>query len=267
MAPTTADVAMSSASRIALIADADNRKAERAADELRERYPFVPEAQADVGVVVGGDGFMLRTLHRLLDERRDLPLYGLNCGTVGFLLNRYEPQDLTERVQQARPTALHPIRLRAKDRRGHVTTRLAINEVSLLRASVQTARIRIVVDGDEQLHELLGDGLVVSTAAGSTAYNRSAGGPILPLTAPLLALTPVAAFQPRGWRGALLPSDAEIRLEVLTAGKRPVNAAADHHQVDDVHEVVIAEQPQRSMTLLFDRSHTLESRILAEQFR
>lgn len=251
----------------ALIVDIGNPRAVQAADDLARRYTFVAEEDADVGVVVGGDGFMLRTLHRLLDEQRRLPLYGLNLGTVGFLLNRYEPQGLIERVAQAQPTALYPLQLRAVHGGGSVTTRLAINEVSLIRASVQTALLRVRVDGQVQMQELLGDGLVVSTAAGSTAYNRSAGGPILPLTARLLAVTPVAAFRPRGWRGALLTSDAEIRLEVLAADKRPVNAAADHHEVDDVREVIIAEQPERSMTLLFDRSHTLEARILAEQFR
>lgn len=251
----------------ALIVDTGSPRAVQAADDLARRYRFVAEQDADVGVVVGGDGFMLRTLHRLLDERCRLPLYGLNLGTVGFLLNRYEPQGLIERIAQAQPTALYPLQLRAVHGEGFVTTRLAINEVSLIRASVQTALLRVMVDGQVQMQELLGDGLVVSTAAGSTAYNRSAGGPILPLTARLLAVTPVAAFRPRGWRGALLTSDAEIRLEVLAAGKRPVNAAADHNEVDDVRQVTIAEQPERSMTLLFDRSHTLESRILAEQFR
>lgn len=252
---------------MAMIADATNPRALQAADELADRYPFVPEAQADAAVVVGGDGFMLRTLHRLLGERLAVPLYGLNCGTVGFLLNRYDADGLTERIARAQRTALRPLELKVVDGHGQATTRLAINEASLLRASAQTARLRLTVDGQEQLAELLGDGMVVSTAAGSTAYNRSAGGPILPLTAPLLAVTPVAAFRPRGWRGALLPSDAQIRIDVLDAGKRPVNAAADHQEVDDVREARITESPAQTMTLLFDRSHTLESRILTEQFR
>ena len=253
--------------RITLIADTGNTRARQAASDLADRYTFAPEPVADVGVVVGGDGFMLRTLHRLLDDRRALPLYGLNCGTVGFLLNRYQPDDLTRRIGQARPSSLHPIQLHAVHRGGQITTRLAINEVSLFRASVQTARIRVAVDGNVEMEELQGDGLIIATGAGSTAYNRSAGGPILPLTAQLLTVTPVAAFRPRSWRGALLPSDAEIHLEILNADKRPVNAAADHHEVADVREVIVTEQRDQPMTLLFDRNHTLESRILAEQFR
>lgn len=250
---------------MALIADLGNPKARQAASDLTGRYTFVMEASADVGIVVGGDGFMLHTLHRLLHEGRSLPLYGLNCGTVGFLLNRYQPEQLTERVVQAQSTVLHPLQMRTVDTAGHETTRLAINEVSLIRASAQSARIRVGVDGREQFVDLLGDGLVVSTAAGSTAYNRSAGGPIIPLTARLLAVTPVAAFRPRGWRGALLASDAEIRLYVLEGDKRPVKAAADHQEVDGVREVVISERPEQAMTLLFDPNHTLEARILAEQ--
>lgn len=253
--------------RIALIADTGNARAARAAADLADRYTFIAEGSADVGVVVGGDGFMLRTLHRLLDGQRALPLYGLNCGTVGFLLNRYQPDGLPERIRDAQPTSLHPIQLQAIHGRRQRTTRLAINEVSLFRASVQTARIRVTVDGNVQMDELHGDGLIIATGAGSTAYNRSAGGPILPLTAQLLTVTPVAAFRPRSWRGALLPSDAQITLEVLDSDKRPVNAAADHHEVTNVRQVIVTHRPDRSMALLFDRTHTLESRILAEQFR
>ncbi len=253
--------------RIALIADTNNTRARRAAAALTDRYAFVAEASADVGVVVGGDGFMLRTLHRLLDDQRRLPLYGLNCGTVGFLLNRYQPDGLPDRIRDAQLTSLHPIQLHAVNGHGQRATRLAINEVSLFRASVQTARIRVTVDGSVQMDELHGDGLIIATGAGSTAYNRSAGGPILPLTAQLLTVTPVAAFHPRSWRGALLPSDAEIHLDILDSDKRPVNAAADHQEVADIRQAIVTQRPDRSMALLFDRTHTLESRILAEQFR
>jgi NAD+ kinase len=252
---------------MALVADLTSAAAREAADALRARYGFVEEADAEVGVVVGGDGFMLRTLHRLLEVGRDLPVYGLNLGTVGFLLNRFELDGLQERLAAAERTVLHPLRMQAMATDGTEMSYLAVNEVSLLRASAQSAHIRITVDGQLQVEDLYGDGVMVATAAGSTAYNRSAGGPIVPLSAQLLALTPVAVFAPRGWRGALLDTATTVHLEVLDDIKRPVYAAADHHEVGRVQTVRIRQAEDARLTLLFDPHHTLEGRILREQFR
>lgn len=254
-------------SAVALIVDTSSRRARDAATTLGSRYTFVEEADADLGVVVGGDGFMLRTLHRLLDTGHRLPVYGLNLGTVGFLLNSFEVEGLGERLADAEPTVLHPLRMRAEAEDGRESVYLAVNEVSLLRASAQSAHVRITVDGQLQVEDLYGDGVMVATSAGSTAYNRSAGGPIIPLSAPLLALTPLAVFAPRGWKGALLDADTTVHVEVLDPAKRPVYAAADHHEVGRVHAVSISQVRDADLTLLFDPHHTLEGRILREQFR
>lgn len=252
--------------KLALAIDERNPTAIEAAEDLSARYGFVDESVADATVVVGGDGFMLHTLHRFLREERTHPVYGLNCGTVGFLMNRYAVEDLHERVEAAMQTELHPLEMRATDGEGRDVHELAINEVALFRASAQTARIRVHLDGRERLQGLRGDGVLLSTAAGSTAYNRSAGGPIIPLDARLLALTPIAAFDPRAWRGALLPCESHVRFTVEEAHKRPVNATADSREVADVREVEVEERSDLSLLLRFDPGHTLEGRILQEQF-
>lgn len=252
---------------VALIVDAASSRARDAAAALGSRYTFIEEVDADVGVVVGGDGFMLRTLHRLLDSGHRLPVYGLNLGTVGFLLNRFEVEGLRQRLAAAEATVLHPLRMRAEADSGGEASYLAVNEVSLLRASAQSAHVRITVDGQLQVEDLYGDGVMVATSAGSTAYNRSAGGPIIPLSAPLLALTPLAVFAPRGWRGALLDAATTVNIEVLDAEKRPVYAAADHREVGQVRAVAVSQALDAHLTLLFDPHHTLEGRILREQFR
>lgn len=251
----------------ALIFDEANPAAVHAAEQLSQACTFVELEGADVGVVLGGDGFMLRTLHRFLAEERALPVYGMNLGTVGFLLNRFGVDDLAARISQADPTVLHPLRMRALHPDGTESVQLAVNEVSLLRASAQSARLRIDVDGATQVDDLYADGALVATAAGSTAYNRSAGGPIIPLSARLLTLTPLAGFRPRGWRGALLDATTCVRLNVVDADRRPVHAAADHREVGRVVAATVEEASDISLVLLFDRNHTLESRILREQFR
>ena len=253
--------------RVGLAVDDRNVRARDAEQELRRRYTFLPRDEADTVVVVGGDGYMLHTLHRGLADGDDAALYGLNRGTVGFLMNDYDPDELPDRIARARATVIHPIELVATDADGHRRVELALNEVSLLRSSPQSAALRVQVDGDVVLDELVGDGLIVATSAGSTAYNRSAGGPIVPLDADLLAVTPIAAFRPRGWRGALLPSSTALVIEVLDRAKRPVAATADSRQISNVRRVEIRPRRDLARTLLFDPGHGLEHRILREQFR
>lgn len=253
--------------RIAVVADEGNPRARDAARELRRHHDVVDHPDADVVVVVGGDGFMLGMLHRTLAEGRDVPLYGLNRGTVGFLMNEYAPEELPARLANAEPTVLHPLGMTAVDRDDEEHHQLAINEVALLRSSPQSAALRLHVDGDLGLEELIGDGVLVATSAGSTAYNRSAGGPIIPLEAELLALTPIAAFRPRGWRGALLATSTEVHIEVLEPGKRPVSVTADSRQIRDVVRVSVRARTDLSLTVLFDPGHGLEARVLREQFR
>jgi NAD+ kinase len=250
-------------SRLAFL-PAASEAAQQAARELRARYGEVPPEQAEVLVALGGDGAMLETQHRVLG--RNIPVYGMNCGSVGFLMNEFRLEGLPGRVAAAQAAVLHPLRMEvaAADGRAHVA--LAINEVSLLRETRQAAKIRILVDGRERLPELICDGVLVSTPAGSTAYNLSAHGPIIPLGANLLALTPISAFRPRRWRGALLPSDARVRFEVLEAEKRPVAAVADYVEVREVLSVDVREDREVSLTLLFDPDHGLSERIIAEQF-
>ncbi len=219
----------------------------------------------DVVVVLGGDGFMLQTMHRFID--RDVPLYGMNCGTVGFLLNNYADQYLYERLSNARAITLYPLTMFARCTNGKEVEALAINEVSLFRESRQAAKIRITVDHVPRIQELVGDGVLVSTPAGSTAYNFSAGGPILPLSSNVLALTPIAPFRPRRWRGALLEHNASIVFDILDADKRPVSAVADFTEVRDVSVVFVSEQRKISFDLLFDPEHNLEERIRMEQFQ
>jgi NAD+ kinase len=222
------------------------------------------DAEADVLVALGGDGLMLETLHRTLD--RGLPVFGMNCGSVGFLMNAYAEDDLPQRVARAQEAVLHPLRMRAVTESGTVAEALAINEVSLLRQLRQAAKVRIAVDGRVRMEELICDGVLISTPAGSTAYNLSAHGPIVPLGANLLPLTPISAFRPRRWRGALLPNTAHVLFEVLEGDKRPVSATADFTEVRDVVSVAVHEDTGVSLRVLFDPDRNLGERILAEQF-
>jgi NAD+ kinase len=230
---------------------------------LRQRYDDAGPDRADVVVALGGDGFMLQTLHAFLDS--DKPIYGMNLGSVGFLMNEFHEDALQERLAAAESAKIHPLRMRAKTLQTTVES-CAFNEVSLLRQTRQAAKIRILVDDKVRTAELICDGVLVSTPAGSTAYNLSAHGPILPIDAALLALTPISAFRPRRWRGALLSHRAHVRFEILEAGKRPVSAVADDREVRDVVSVDVAEDRSIAKTMLFDAGHSLDERILAEQF-
>jgi len=221
-------------------------------------------ADAEVLVALGGDGFMLHTLHR--HGALNVPVYGMKLGTVGFLMNQYRADGLLERLAQARPTVLRPLQMRAVTEGGATVESLAFNEVSLLRQTRQAAHLRIDVNDQQKLAELVCDGVLVATPAGSTAYNYSAQGPILPLGSDVVALTPIAAFRPRRWRGAILHADAEVRLHVLDPLKRPVSATADSHEVRNVVEVTIRQSEDRTVTLWFDPEHDLADRILNEQF-
>ena len=224
---------------------------------------------ADVVIVLGGDGFMLRALHTLLTQNRELPVYGINCGTVGFLMNTFQfdpPQDLMTKLQKSQPICLHPLTMKALTEEGVEEVAYAINEISLLRQTSQSAKIRLFVDDIVRLETLVGDGVLVSTPAGSTAYNFSAGGPILPLEANLLALTPINIFRPRRWHGALLPKSARVRFEILDTLKRPVKCTADFREIMSLRSVSIQEDASKTLTLLFDPEHTLERRIIEEQF-
>ncbi len=251
------------ARRIAFAASpAPDAQAARAA--LIERYGGADEAEADVIVALGGDGFMLETMHDNIG--RKVPFYGMNFGSVGFLMNEYDPDDLPARLRSAEAARIHPLRMRATQADGARVTALAINEVSLLRETRQAAKLRIAVDGTTRMEELICDGALVCTPAGSTAYNLSAHGPILPIDAALLALTPISAFRPRRWRGALLPQKSQVRFDVLEPVKRPVSAVADHVEVRNVVQVDIAEDRSTSLTMLFDAGRNLNERILAEQF-
>ena len=238
--------------------------AQEAAAVLKARYGHVSQEDADVIVALGGDGFMLSTLHATQDL--PAPVYGMNQGTVGFLMNEYAEDGLLERLKAAEPAIVHPLHMTATRADGTVAEGLAINEVSLLRSGPQAAKLRISVDGRERLAELVCDGALVCTPAGSTAYNYSAHGPILPINADILALTAMAAFRPRRWRGALLPMTATIRFDVLQHEKRPVSAVADSSEVRDVVRVDIRSEPSVTHTLLFNPGHGLEERLIREQF-
>mgnify|MGYP000476040087 CR=1 FL=1 len=232
---------------------------------LTALYGNHPPETADVIVALGGDGLMLQTLHAHLKSAK--PIYGMNRGSVGFLMNEYREQGLRDRLAEAKLSIIHPLKMQAIDAAGVCHEALAINEVSVFRQTHQAARLRISVDGLVRLDELICDGVLVATPAGSTAYNLSVGGPILPITSPLLALTPISPFRPRRWRGALLPNVATVRLDVLEADKRPVSAVADHTEFRNVVSVDIEEERSVDLKLLFDPDHALDERILAEQFR
>ncbi len=249
--------------RIAVVAS-NAETAQQALLGLRERYTVVPVEEADVIVALGGDGLMLRTLHRYM--RLDKPVFGLNCGSVGFLMNRLELDGLHQRLEKAQPVTIKPLHMTARTAAGEVREARAINEVSLLRETRQTAKLQIKVDGVVRLEELMCDGVLLATPAGSTAYNLSADGPILPLRANILALTSIVAFRPRRWRGAVLHNTAHVELEILEPTKRPVSAVADFTEVRDVRHVSIREDSDYQLTLLFDPEHNLEERIVKEQF-
>jgi NAD+ kinase len=239
------------------------KEAEETAVALRKRFGEAGPEDAEIVVALGGDGFMLQTLHAFTATGK--PIYGMNKGTVGFLMNEFHEADLMQRLAAAEKAVIHPLKMTAHTADRAVEAR-AFNEVSLLRETRQAAKIRILVDGKPRISELICDGVLVSTPAGSTAYNLSAHGPILPIDADLLALTPISAFRPRRWRGALLPHRAQVRLEVLESGKRPVSAVADDFEVRDVTAVDVVEDRAIAMTLLYDAGHNLDERILAEQF-
>jgi NAD+ kinase len=249
--------------RIAVVA-AETEAAQAALGELCTLYPCVEPERAEVIVPLGGDGFMLETLHRFLS--RGVPIYGMHRGSVGFLMNAYRPAGLYERLAAAQPVVLHPLEMTARDEHGGHHLALAFNEVSLLRESRQAAKLRVSVDGVVRIEELMADGILVATPVGSTAYNLSAHGPIIPLGAGVLALTPISAFRPRRWRGALLPHEARVEIQALETDKRPVSAVADFSEARDVERVEIYENRDISMTLLFDRESNLEERVLKEQF-
>ena len=255
---------MSSPPRLALLAS-PAEEAQAALAKLAARHGHCAPDEADVLVALGGDGFMLQTLHRYGGLGK--PVYGMKLGTVGFLMNQYhEGDDLPARIAAAEPDLLHPLEMIAHTESGASVTSLAYNEVSLLRQTRQTANIRIELNGEVRLGELVCDGVMLATPAGSTAYNFSAHGPILPLGANVMALTPIAPFRPRRWRGAVLKSGTEVRFRILEPHKRPVSATADSHEVRDVTEVLVRESGKRGVNLLFDQGHNLEERILIEQF-
>ncbi len=242
----------------------DAPAAQAALTELTALYGDPAPEDAGVIVALGGDGFMLETLHRYLEL--GLPIYGMHRGSVGFLMNGYEPKGLHERLARAVPVRIHPLEMRARDVAGAEHRALAFNEVSLLRETRQTAKIRVAIDDIVRVEELAADGILVSTPVGSTAYNFSAHGPIIPLGAGVLALTPISAFRPRRWRGALLPHAARLRFDILEAEKRPVSAVADYTEVRDVLSVAVRENREVALTMLFDPEHNLEERVLKEQF-
>ncbi|MBQ1541306.1 NAD kinase [Caulobacter sp. CCUG 60055] len=245
-------------------AASDRPEAQEACERLNARYGGVSEDEAQVVVALGGDGFMLETLHRNLASQK--PIYGMNRGSVGFLMNEYSEDELLERINAASRAVIHPLVMVAIDEKRRQHRALAINEVSLLRQTRQTAKLRISIDGKVRMSELVCDGALVSTPAGSTAYNLSAHGPIIPIDARVLALTPISAFRPRRWRGALLGHTARVTFEVLEADKRPVSAVADNFEVRHVVEVHVAEDREVSLCMMFDAGRSLEERMLAEQF-
>ena len=250
--------------RIAFVASSVP-EAKEAEQRLRKQYGDVKPEQADVIVALGGDGLMLQTLRRFMESGK--PIYGMHRGTVGFLMNEFRVERLGERLAAAHTSVIHPLLMRARDDRGRTHEFHAFNEVSLFRETYQAAKLRILVDGRERLSELVADGVLLATPAGSTAYNLSAQGPIIPIDAPLMALTPISPFRPRRWHGALLPDRARVRIEVQNTDKRPVAAVADHEEVRNVRTVDICMDHSIRMNILFDPGHNLDERILREQFQ
>ena len=249
---------------IAFLASSTDQ-AQEALKALREKYASVSPDEADIIVALGGDGFMLKTQLEFMG--RGKAVYGMNKGTVGFLMNSYRSSGLLKRLEKARRAEIHPLQMRAVDASGEVHTSMAFNEVSLFRQSHQAAKLRIDIDGQQRMEALVCDGVMVATPQGSTAYNLSAHGPILPMKSPLLALTPVSPFRPRNWRGALLPNTSKVTITTLEPEKRPVNAVADNTEIVSAVEVHIYEDREMSGILMFDPEHSWEERILDEQFR
>ena len=231
---------------------------------LRERHKFSAPQDADVIIALGGDGLMLRTLHQFMGTGK--PIYGMNRGSVGFLMNEFSVDGLIDRIAAAERSVVHPLMMKVIDQDRRTHTARAINEVSLFRQSYQAAKLRLTIDGKPRLEELVADGVLVATPAGSTAYNLSANGPILPLNAPMLALTPISPFRPRRWRGAILPDSAKTVIDVLEADKRPVNAVADHFEFRSVISVTVSSDRSVDLVMLHDPGHSLDERILREQF-
>jgi NAD+ kinase len=256
---------MSRFQRLALMA-APGDQAREADKALRERHDFVDLESADAVIALGGDGFLLQLLHRLLEQRRDLPAYGMNLGTIGFLMNNWEADGLLNRLERAKSVSVTPLMANIETTSGQRFTLPAINEVSLLRETRQAAKIAIEVNGRNVLEELICDGVLVATPAGSTAYNLSANGPILPLDSSLLALTPISPFRPRRWKGAILPDRYVVKLTILESTKRPVSAVADQREIRDIASVEVALDRNRALTLLSDPEHALDDRIAMEQF-
>ena len=250
--------------KIAFVAS-DSPEARNAEARLVKAYGSCDPRTASAIVALGGDGLMLQTLHRFMHDA--IPIYGMNRGSVGFLMNEYREDDLPGRIRRAETQAIHPLKMTAIDTHGREHKALAINEVSIFRETHQAAKLRLSVDGHVRLAELVCDGVLVSTPAGSTAYNLSAYGPILPINSPLLALTPISAFRPRRWRGALLPNRAEITIEAMETDKRPVSAVADNLETRSVVRIDIAEAQEIELLMMFDPGHSLDERILSEQFR
>ncbi len=250
--------------KIAFVA-AEQDQAQEALLCLQQRYVHTAPEEADVIVALGGDGFVLETLHRYMSQK--IPIYGMNRGTVGFLMNEYNEDGLLERLAQTESTELKPLKMQAWDIHGVEHQALAINEVSLLRETRQAANLNILVDGVERLTGMICDGALVCTPAGSTAYNLSAHGPIIPIGAEVLALTPISVFRPRRWRGALLPTSATVEFQIASPKRRPVSATADSTEIRDVERVIVSKDPDNTLTLLYDKDHDLEERILKEQFQ
>lgn len=257
--------------KIAVIAAKNNSEALAKKDELVKKYELVDLTTnhknisgIDMVVAIGGDGLILHLLHEY--ENSQIPIYGINSGTVGFLMNSFAPENFLENLAKAKESKLYPLRMNVVDASGKYHSHIAINEVALLRQSSQAAKIRIEINGHERISSLAADGVLVATAAGSTAYNLSAGGPIIPFASEILALTPISPFRPRNWHGALLPANSRIRLEVLNFESRPVSATADSTSVQNVKEVEIFEDRSLSFKILFDPNHSLEERIIREQF-
>lgn len=240
--------------------------AQDAAERLRTRYDWVDLRDADMVVALGGDGFMLQTLHGMLGRKRIVPVFGMNLGTIGFLMNDWREDSLDDRIAQTKSFQVSPLRMEAETIDGEIVTSPAINEVSLLRETRQTAKLEVDVNGRVVMEELVCDGVLVATPVGSTAYNLSAQGPILPLDSPLLALTPISPFRPRRWRGAILPDSATIQFRVLDPSKRPVSAVADQQEIRDVARVSVTSDTSTRLTLMFDPEHALDDRIAMEQF-
>jgi NAD+ kinase len=249
--------------KLAFVASPDPA-ASAARDTLHARYDGVSVDDADVIVALGGDGLMLASLHNHMDQGK--AIFGMNHGSVGFLMNRYDEDGLAERIADAKMALLHPLEMTATDKDGKTHDALAINEVSLLRMTAQAAKLQIAIDGKTRMDELTCDGALIATPAGSTAYNLSAHGPILPIDAKLLALTPISAFRPRRWRGALLPENAKVTFTALEVDKRPISAVADHNEFRNVVEVSVRQSKAHNLLMLFDRDHGLDERILTEQF-